>query len=79
MKRFASMLGLGAVLVLAGCQTQFAGTTLPSPRYIQHPSQFIPDDDDAFPLPNELAYQQSAAAQGLPGGPPAAPRPVPPR
>ncbi len=79
MKKCASLLLFGAMLALVGCQTQFAGTTLPSPRYLEHPAQFIPSDPD-FPLSNELAYQQTVAAQGLPGGPPiAAPAPVPPR
>ncbi len=70
--------GLTAMAFLAGCQTQWAGTTMPSPRYLEHPPQFIPTDPD-FTLSNELAYQQGVAAQGLPGGPPVLPRPIPPR
>jgi hypothetical protein len=81
MKSCIATLGLGVVLAMMGCQTQWAGTTLPSGRYLEHPAQFIPTDPD-FPLSNELAYQESVAAVGLPGGPagpPAAPRAVPPR
>jgi hypothetical protein len=75
------MTGLTASLVaLAGCQTQYAGMTLPSGRYLEHPPSYIPDEPD-FPLTNELTAMQAAAAQGLPGGPPAPgalPRAVPP-
>jgi hypothetical protein len=78
MKKRASILWLAMMLGVAGCQTQWAGQTLPSPRYLEHLPQFIPSDPE-FPLTNELAYQQGAAAQGLPGGPPIGPRPVPPR
>jgi hypothetical protein len=45
-----SVVGLGAG---TGCQTYFAGQTLPSPRYMEHyPQYFMPDP--AFPLQKEL-------------------------
>jgi hypothetical protein len=71
--------GLGlALLLLSGCQTWFAGMTLPSPRYLQHPPQYIPPSPP-FPLTRELAQQEAiagAAAPGAGGGLPL-PRPVP--
>jgi hypothetical protein len=53
-----------AVVVLTGCQTWVpqAGMTLPSGRYLQHPPQYFPVSPP-FPLPRELAYQESVAAQ----------------
>jgi len=76
----ASALGLSA----AGCQTDFGGMTLPSPRYLQHQPQYFPADP-AFPLPRELATMTDPAGAGGmiggPGGPavvpPAVPVPVP--
>lgn len=53
----------GLVLIMtSGCQTYFwrTGQTLPSPYYLDHPPQFIPEGED-FPLPNELATSQKAA------------------
>jgi hypothetical protein len=58
------LLGPAVVLgLLTGCQTWIpeAGVTLPSPRYIEHPPQYIPPSPP-FPLPNELATQQATAA-----------------
>jgi hypothetical protein len=82
------MVGLGLWFVAAtGCQTDFAGMTLPSGRYLHHPPQYIPPSPP-YPFLNEqasmeaanLAARQGAAPQGLPpqvpgGGavPPAAP------
>jgi hypothetical protein len=63
-----------AVLVFCGCQTNMAGMTLPSPRYLEHPPQYIPPSPP-FPLPRELASQEAAAAAPLPGGAPAVPLP----
>ena len=76
----AASLGLG----LTGCQTNFGGMTLPSPRYLEHQPQYFPSDP-AFPLPRELATQTDpAGAGGGVGGPagaalvpPAQPVPVP--
>ena len=70
------VVGLSA---LAGCQTNMAGMTLPSGRYLDHPPQYFPPDPD-FPLTRELAYQEEQAgllrpAGGLAG--PGAPGPVP--
>lgn len=67
--------GLGvALLALCGCQTWFAGMTLPSPRYLSHPPQYIPNSPP-FPLPRELASQEAAAAAPALGAPPAVPLP----
>ena len=48
-----------------------AGLTLPSPYYLDHPPQYIPQSP-TFPLPRELATLQAAAAQQQ------APAPLPP-
>ncbi len=53
--------GLATVLgASAGCQTQMAGMTLPSPYYLQHQPQYIPPDPP-FPLIKELAAQEEQA------------------
>jgi hypothetical protein len=70
------LLGLAA---LSGCQTNVAGMTLPSGRYLRHPPQYFPPDPE-FPLTRELAYQEEQAGllrggAGLPGA--QAPAPVP--
>ncbi|GIW81572.1 MAG: hypothetical protein KatS3mg105_3379 [Gemmatales bacterium] len=67
---------LGVALVLtSGCQTWVpsAGMTLPSPHYLEHRPQFIPESP-AFPLSRELAnmQEQAAAAQVAPAAPPPA-------
>ncbi len=49
-----------AVSLSVGCQTQMAGMTLPSGRYLEHFPQYFPPDPD-FPLPRELAYQEETA------------------
>jgi hypothetical protein len=64
--RWLGVTGLGlAFLGSAGCQTYIPGMslTLPSPRYLEHPPQYIRPDDD-FQLSRELATQeaQNAAA-----------------
>ena len=68
-------LGLG---VLAGCQTWVGGMTLPSPRYLQHPPQYIPPSP-AFPETRELASMEDTSlrgqATGVPGAPVAPPPP----
>jgi hypothetical protein len=60
------------LLTLSGCQTQLAGMTLPSGRYLDHPPQFIPQSPD-FPLSRELARQEETAnappVAGAFGGP----------
>src|SRR5262245_17529895 len=70
--------GLGlALATLAGCQTWHpqTGQTLPSPRYLEHPPQYLPPSPP-FPLPRELASQErAAAAVPEPGAPPAVPLP----
>jgi len=69
--------GLGlALLALCGCQTWMAGMTLPSPRYLQHPPQYIPPSPP-FPLPRELSAQEASAAAPAYGAPPAVPLPPP--
>lgn len=50
------LMGLIAGMGLAagsGCQTYFAGQTLPSPRYLDHYPQYF-QQDPAFPLQKEL-------------------------
>ena len=74
--------GLGlALTALSGCQTQMAGMTLPSPRYLQHPPQYFPPSPP-FPLSRELASMEAAGAAPVPGVPgvlpPAVPGAVPP-
>jgi hypothetical protein len=61
-----------ALAALTGCQTNIAGMTLPSGRYLFHPPQYFPPDPD-FPLTRELAYQEEQAgllrpAAVVPGG-----------
>ena len=58
---------------LAGCQTNIAGMTLPSGRYLQHQPQYLPPTPE-YPLPRELANLQDAS--GRPGL--AAPAPLAP-
>ena len=68
--------GLGLILAtVSGCQTNVAGMTLPSPRYLEHsPQYFAPSP--AFPLSRELARQEEAAAAPVQGVAPA-PKPLP--
>ncbi|MFO0877106.1 MAG: hypothetical protein U0840_07000 [Gemmataceae bacterium] len=70
--------GLGLTLAtIAGCQTWHPGTgqTLPSPRYLEHPPQYLPPSPP-FPLARELAsMERTAAAVPEPGAPPAVPLP----
>ena len=69
--------GIG-LAVLSGCQTNVAGMTLPSGRYLQHPPQYIPPSPP-FPLSRELASMEGGAGAGpqgaLPAGPEGAPAP----
>ena len=60
-------LGL-SVAVLTGCQTWLPGTgqTLPSPRYLEHPPQFIAPSPN-FPLPREQAKLEAQAGAPVPG------------
>src|SRR6476619_1040771 len=63
--RARAALGMAAAAVgllsLSGCQTWFAGMTLPSGHYLEHPPQYFPPSPP-FPLPRELAAQERAAA-----------------
>ena len=70
--------GLGlALLALSGCQTWMAGMTLPSPWYLLHPPQYIPQSPP-FPLSRELSSQEAVMAAPIPGAPAAGlPPPVP--
>jgi hypothetical protein len=63
------LVALPAIL-LAGCQT-YTTSTLPEPRYLEHPPQYFPPSP-MFPLSKELAYQERVAAQ-----PPVAVQPQP--
>jgi hypothetical protein len=72
----AAAAGLGLALAgSTGCQTWVAGMTLPSPRYLQHPPQFIPSDP-VFPLSRELTTMQGGRP-GVLGAPGVLPVPVP--
>ena len=51
---------------LTGCQTWYAGMTLPSGHYLEHQPQYFPPSPP-FPLPRELASQEAAAAAAAPG------------
>src|SRR5215469_10207785 len=66
-------LGL-ALAAGSGCQTYVpsTGLTLPTGWYLQY---FPPSPP--FPLPRELATQQTIAAQPAPGGPEGLPPPLP--
>jgi hypothetical protein len=75
-----TLAGWGLALAgLAGCQTWVptTGQTLPSPRYLQHPPQYLAPSPP-FPLTRELASQERAAA-AVPdvGAPAAVPLPAP--
>jgi hypothetical protein len=70
--------GLGlALTAVSGCQTNVAGLTLPSPRYLEHQAQYFPPSP-AFPLSRELARQEEIAAAPV-GGIAPAPQPLPPQ
>lgn len=61
------------VALVAGCQTWVpqTGQTLPSPNYLDHAPQYIPESPP-YPLPKELRSLKDAAAaqQSLrPAGP----------
>jgi hypothetical protein len=75
-----AVLGL-ALPFSSGCQTNVAGMTLPSGRYLTHAPQYIPPSPP-YPLSRELAQQEAyneAAAPGAPGPvPPPLPAPLPP-
>jgi hypothetical protein len=85
MRRWQTLLAAGLLLAattLTGCQTWVPaiGMTLPSGHYLQHPPQYFPPSPP-YPLPRELAYQESVSAQaaGAQGGlvpPPPGPAPV---
>ena len=56
----AVMLGL-VLSVVSGCQTwdPETGMTLPSPKYLRHPPQYIPPSPP-FPLQNEVDNLEQA-------------------
>ncbi len=68
--------GLGCLVVsllamTTGCQTWVpeAGLTLPSPRYLEHPPQFIPPSPE-FPLNKETeSLNKAISAQAVNVGP----------
>jgi len=69
--------GLGLVLIaLSGCQTWYAGMTLPSGRYLDHPPQYFAPSPP-YPHYRELAAQE-AAAHAAAGAAPGAAQPLPP-
>jgi hypothetical protein len=72
-----SLVGLGlALAATSGCQTWFAGMTLPSGRYLEHPPQYFPPSP-FFPLTRELASQEAVLAAPAPGAAVASPLPAP--
>jgi hypothetical protein len=72
------VVGLGlALAATTGCQTWFAGMTLPSGRYLEHPPQYFPPSP-FFPLTRELASQEAVLAAPAPGAAGAAAAPLPP-
>lgn len=76
-RTLACLAGLGLSLgTLSGCQTNFAGMTLPSPHYLDHPPQYIPPSPP-YPLPRELASQEAIYAAPAPGAAPVMPLPAP--
>lgn len=58
----AGVLGF-AMGLTTGCQTWVpeAAMTLPSPNYLSHPPQYIPESPE-YPLPRELKSLTDAAA-----------------
>ena len=69
-RRWLACVAAALGLSTTGCQTNVAGMTLPSPRYLQHyPQYFSPDP--AFPLPRELASQEDPEGAARRGGLPA--------
>lgn len=76
--QMGGVVGLGLVLTgLTGCQTNVAGMTLPSGRYLQHPPQYFPPSP-AFPLSRELAAMEAQnAGQPAAGGATTLPPPAP--
>lgn len=78
--RWTVKLGLIAALAAqAGCQTWVAGMTLPSPHYLDHQPQYIPESP-SYPLTRELAtmqeQQNAAQPQGGQAGPAAPLAPI---
>jgi hypothetical protein len=75
MKTWLLLAGLFVALG-AGCNTYFTrtGQTLPSPRYLDHPPQFIPPSPP-FPLANENRSLLKASGEQSPV---LAPSPFPP-
>jgi hypothetical protein len=73
--RSKMLMGLVAGVGLAaggGCQTYFAGQTLPSPRYMDHYPQYF-QQDPAFPLQKELnSMLDDGSARGPAAAAPAA-------
>ncbi|MCS6851659.1 MAG: hypothetical protein NZ700_10890 [Gemmataceae bacterium] len=63
---------------LTGCQTWVptTGQTLPSPRYLQHPPQYLPPSPP-FPLPRELATMEAQSTAPAPQPPVPMPPPAP--
>lgn len=50
-----------AVVLLSGCQTWTSGMSLPSPKYLDHPAQYVPPSAE-LPPPCDLAAQERPAA-----------------
>ena len=67
-----------AVIISDGFTPGFAGMTLPSGHYLQHPPQYFAPSPP-YPLPRELAAQERVAAEAAlaAGGTGAAPVPPP--
>jgi len=70
---------LGLLITTAnGCQTYVpsTGLTLPTGHYLEHLPVYNPPSQQ-FPLPRELATQQTYAAQPAPAGQEGLPPPLP--
>jgi hypothetical protein len=79
MRRRWGWVGLAGLVVAGavGCQTWTSGMTLPSPDYMDHAPQYIPEGPH-FPLSRELGRMQTAQPIGAGFGPQGLPPQVPP-
>jgi len=59
-----AVLALGWMLPSTGCQTEYAGMTLPSGKYMHDDVQYFPPGPD-FPWANTQAATQRARMQGM--------------
>ena len=74
-KRFMGFVAGIGLAASSGCQTYFAGQTLPSPRYLDHYPQYL-QPDPAFPLQKELNSMIDDGSAGRTAVVPAANLPI---